>query len=245
VSAALRQCLIEWFDGAAAGGGDRTRDGRWTYRRPEGVTGPEYASWHGPTSPVSNPHFHDEVQATWVLSGRRRFAVGAHRIDIAAGQCLVIPPRMPHASLVLPEGETRSRHVYLGAGMLPVDVTTPLLIDLADTDDVTPFSALDANDNRDVESLARRMDGSSTPVSAVIAAMGLSRAALTRKFARHVGMPPHAYRLASRLNCARQMLKQGDAIADAAAAAGFADQSHLGRLFRRCFGTTPASYRRA
>ena len=110
--------------------------------------------------------------------------------------------------------------------------------------------AVDVNDSRDVDSLdvdslARRMDISSAPVSALIAQMGRSRAALSRKFARYVGMPPHAYRLASRLNCARQMLKQGDPIAEAAAAAGFADQSHLGRLFRRCFGTTPASYRRA
>jgi AraC-like DNA-binding protein len=33
--------------------------------------------------------------------------------------------------------------------------------------------------------------------------------------------------------------------ADAATAAGFADQAHLTRWFRRCYGITPAEFRRA
>jgi AraC-like DNA-binding protein len=57
-------------------------------------------------------------------------------------------------------------------------------------------------------------------------------------------MPPHAFRLAARLNLARALLRNGEPIAAVAAHTGFADQSHLGRLLRRAFGTTPGAYRR-
>nr|WP_247385558.1 MULTISPECIES: helix-turn-helix domain-containing protein [unclassified Bradyrhizobium] len=42
-----------------------------------------------------------------------------------------------------------------------------------------------------------------------------------------------------RLNDARELLRRGESIAGVAAETGFADQSHLGRFFRRAFGITP------
>lgn len=62
-------------------------------------------------------------------------------------------------------------------------------------------------------------------------------------FARCHGMPPHAFWLMARLNHARGLLRSGEGIAAAAAEAGFADQSHFGRWFRRAFGVTPGRYR--
>ena len=58
-------------------------------------------------------------------------------------------------------------------------------------------------------------------------------------------MTPHAYLVQRRLAVARGLLDAGTGIADAAAAAGFADQAHLTRLFRRSLGFTPAVYARA
>jgi AraC-like DNA-binding protein len=57
-------------------------------------------------------------------------------------------------------------------------------------------------------------------------------------------MPPHAWLVARRLRLARRMLEGGSAIAETAAATGFADQSHLTRHFRRSLGFTPGAYRR-
>jgi len=71
---------------------------------------------------------------------------------------------------------------------------------------------------------------------------GLSRFQLLRAFARELGMTPHAYLVQRRLTLARRLLDAGQPIAQAAAAAGFADQAHLTRLFRRCLGYTPAAY---
>ncbi|MBW8816539.1 MAG: AraC family transcriptional regulator [Caulobacterales bacterium] len=77
------------------------------------------------------------------------------------------------------------------------------------------------------------------------AASGLDRFRLTRAFKAQLGLSPHAYLVQLRLRAARRQLARGTPPAQAAADAGFADQSHLGRWFRRAYGLTPAAYRRA
>ena len=66
---------------------------------------------------------------------------------------------------------------------------------------------------------------------------------LSRAFKEAFGLPPHAYLIQLRLARARQLLGRGLAPAQVAADLGFADQSHLGRWFRRAYGVTPAYYR--
>ncbi len=74
---------------------------------------------------------------------------------------------------------------------------------------------------------------------------GVSRFQLLRGFAREVGLTPHAYQVQRRTLLAQRLLREGQAPADVAASAGFADQSHLTRVFRRQFGLTPARFRAA
>lgn len=74
-------------------------------------------------------------------------------------------------------------------------------------------------------------------------AVDLSRFHLVRLFQRHIGLPPHAYRTQLRVQRARTLLAQGVSIAEAAVAAGFADQSHLNRHFKRIYGVTPGAAR--
>lgn len=66
-----------------------------------------------------------------------------------------------------------------------------------------------------------------------------------RAFTRQYGLPPHTYLLQRQVREARRLLDDGWAIADAAFAAGFADQSHLNRHFKRTLGVTPGQYRDA
>lgn len=65
---------------------------------------------------------------------------------------------------------------------------------------------------------------------------------LVRVFSQTYGIPPHRYVIGRRVDRARHLLLQGSSPADAAAAAGFHDQSHLHRHFRRVLGTTPGSF---
>jgi AraC-like DNA-binding protein len=71
---------------------------------------------------------------------------------------------------------------------------------------------------------------------------GVSRFQLLRGFAREVGITPHAYLIQSRTRLARALIGRGSPIVDAAAEAGFADQSHLTRAFTRQFGISPGRY---
>ncbi|WP_369942112.1 AraC family transcriptional regulator [Xanthomonas medicagonis] len=73
---------------------------------------------------------------------------------------------------------------------------------------------------------------------------GLDRFRLTRQFQRAFGLSPHAYLIRLRLRVARALLANGQEPADVATQVGFADQSHLGRWFKRAYRLTPAAYRR-
>ncbi|UGQ45519.1 AraC family transcriptional regulator [Massilia endophytica] len=73
---------------------------------------------------------------------------------------------------------------------------------------------------------------------------GVSKFQLLRGFAAMTGLTPHAYVLQRRLHLARRLLAAGQPPSTAAATAGFADQSHLTRIFVRTFGIAPGAYAR-
>ncbi|MER2105217.1 MAG: AraC family transcriptional regulator, partial [Pseudomonas atacamensis] len=75
-------------------------------------------------------------------------------------------------------------------------------------------------------------------------ACGVDRFRLTRAFKAAFGLAPHAYLIQLRLAKARQLLARGETPAQVASVLGFADQSHLGRWFRRAYQLTPADYRK-
>ncbi len=70
---------------------------------------------------------------------------------------------------------------------------------------------------------------------------GLSRYQALRHFSKQIGTTPHGYLTQHRVKQARRHIINGMALAEAALAAGFADQSHMTRAFRRQFGLTPGS----
>ena len=83
----------------------------------------------------------------------------------------------------------------------------------------------------------------SVPLEQLAAIANLSPFYLIRAFRQQVGLPPHAYQNQVRIHRARQLLAQGQPAATVAQTTGFADQSHLHRLFKRMLGVTPGQYR--
>jgi AraC-like DNA-binding protein len=75
------------------------------------------------------------------------------------------------------------------------------------------------------------------------AVTGLSRYELARQFRALLGTSPHRYLVLRRLDAARVALHAGAPLAGAAVDAGFADQAHFTRQFKRAVGLTPARYR--
>lgn len=66
-----------------------------------------------------------------------------------------------------------------------------------------------------------------------------------RVFEKATGLPPHTYLEGVRLRKACALLDRGETIAAAAFSAGYADQSHLTKRFRRFLGITPRQYLKA
>ncbi|PXX45236.1 AraC family transcriptional regulator [Undibacterium pigrum] len=71
---------------------------------------------------------------------------------------------------------------------------------------------------------------------------GLSASYLFRAFRKQYDMTPHAYLINRRVQYAQEKLRQGASIADAALEAGFADQAHFQRVFKRLLAATPGQY---
>jgi AraC-like DNA-binding protein len=65
---------------------------------------------------------------------------------------------------------------------------------------------------------------------------------LVRAFTAEFGLPPHRYLTGRRIDLARRLVLGGMAPASVATAAGFHDQAHLTRHFRRVVGTTPGRF---
>lgn len=77
----------------------------------------------------------------------------------------------------------------------------------------------------------------------ICAAAELSPSYLIRAFKQQYGMTPHAYLINCRIEFSRAQLRRGRSIADVAFAAGFADQAHLQRSFKKLVAATPGQYR--
>jgi AraC-like DNA-binding protein len=76
----------------------------------------------------------------------------------------------------------------------------------------------------------------------ICAAAGLSASYLIRAFKERYGMTPHAYLINRRIQYSRAQLRRGRMIADVALEAGFSDQAHLQREFKRFVAATPGQY---
>lgn len=99
----------------------------------------------------------------------------------------------------------------------------------------------------ELQGLARYLDTHCTEelsVEWMAERAGFSPSHLVRAFRKHFGFTPHAYQINRRVRLGQQVLRDGAPIADAALAAGFYDQPHFQRVFKRLVAATPGQYGR-
>jgi AraC-like DNA-binding protein len=84
-----------------------------------------------------------------------------------------------------------------------------------------------------------------TPASVLEGIAGIDRFTIARHFRWAFGCSPDHYRTLRRLALARASIERGLPLARAAVEAGFADQSHMTRQFKRTYGLTPGRWARA
>ena len=97
---------------------------------------------------------------------------------------------------------------------------------------------IDVRIARAVSAMARSTVAASVTIAAHAA--GLSASRFQHLFTREVGVPFRRYRVWHRLRAAIREASQGSNLTTAAHAAGFADQAHFTREFRRTFGAPPS-----
>jgi AraC-like DNA-binding protein len=210
---------------------------------PRFAIGAGYAVYRGPTS-TGSLHRHAAFQVVIGLGCDVAIVDGAGGAHRAAA--LVVAPMERHCVQAAPDVLTyfiephcafadrlRERHgVGIGAA--------PELRRLTD-DDVRRVGgqASDQLDARLVDAL-KLLGEHSIPLPEVAARVGLSPPRLRVLARDQLGMPLARWRVWARLRRAAEALQTGQSLAEAASAAGFADQAHLTRQMREMMGLTPA-----
>lgn len=82
------------------------------------------------------------------------------------------------------------------------------------------------------------------PLADLAALAEVSAYHVVRLFQQATGLPPHAYLTQLRVRRARELLATSLPVAEVAVAAGFYDQAHLTRHFKRIVGVPPGSFAR-
>jgi AraC-like DNA-binding protein len=94
------------------------------------------------------------------------------------------------------------------------------------------------------EILAANLDGA-VPLSEVARQCGLSIGHFSRAFRQSLGTTPHQWLVQRRLDAAKALIRScAMPLSNVALSCGFADQSHLTRVFTREVGASPAAWRR-
>lgn len=200
--------------------------------------------YRGPTTP-GTLHRHAAFQ---VMIGMGDTVGVVDATDTAhRAEALVVPPMQRHC--LLPAADVLTYFVEphcvfadrlrerCGDGIAAV----PDLCDLSE-DDLRPVGdrGSEALDPRLVSAL-NALGDSDIPLPSVAAEVGLSPQRLRALARQQLGMPLARWRVWTRLRRAAEALQGGRSLADAAIAAGFADQAHLTRQMREMMGLTPAA----
>lgn len=179
------------------------------------------------------------MRTGWGAAARAGASSDGHFVPYAAIQS--VDPRLfgaltqLHACLTDPQGETLHKQ------SLAVEFFTQLQQTLAPA----PHGAT----SEPLRQLRRAADyiaehcTQALRLEDICQAAGLSPSYLIRAFKQHYGMTPHAYLLNRRIQRSQHWLRQGRELAEVALAAGFADQAHFQRTFKRQLAATPGQYR--
>lgn len=155
---------------------------------------------------------------------------------LTAGHCFSVPPLEAHSLRVEPRGA-----LLVACVPEPEDPALPEALSDIPQDAPSPLTLA-------VRQLVRRMlhsPGDALPLQQMAALSGYSVWYFLRAFHKATGMTPHAFQLLCRLRLSRALLRTDAAAVEAAVSAGFADQSHMHKVFKRHHGMTPGAFRKA
>jgi AraC-like DNA-binding protein len=202
-------------------------------------------------------HLHCEAYATLVLEGGYEEAGEAGRWRVRPGQVLLHAPFSIHRNRSLERG---ARLVNLplvlkaGASSCGTVADPDLVVRLAERDPIAAAESLLEGWRENIPPLDDAPDRLSQilagpdviPIRAWAEAEGVARQTVFRGFRALYGVSPTRYRVEARARRAWKLIMAGDlGLAEAALAAGYADQAHMCREVKALTGQTPGAWAKA
>jgi AraC family transcriptional regulator len=179
----------------------------------------------------------DEADSPWIGDLNYKFGVGSDDVTIGNLGSTVLPalsrPEQANRLFIDHVMQAVAAHVaQTYGGMQPA--MRPQRGGLA------PWQA-----RRAIEILGANLDGGMS-LKEVAKECRLSSSHFSHAFRTTMGVAPHKWLLTHRVDVAKEKLRDGRLpLSDIALACGFADQSHLTRVFTRMVGLSPGAWRRA
>jgi AraC-like DNA-binding protein len=205
------------------------------------------------------PHLHAAIQMCVAETGA--LTLQTPDAETLSGRAFLVRPLVEHA--LTAQGKVT---------LLYVEPQSPLAFDLFDAADEGDVSAIDPDRmlglgaGQTLEAWRERLGAlasrpspvdmrldkalkilASEPgrvsISEAACACGLSDSRLRALARETLGLPLSTWLIWRKLERASRALNDGEMLAEAASASGFADQAHLSRAMRRMFGVTPGAAR--
>lgn len=189
---------------------------------------------------------------TVLIGGGSSFASGCGSFVLdAVPRFLRIPPRSTSAQGIAKTLAALKEEA--DAGRLGGGLVTERLADILVVEAVRVYVASHPDDNASwISALAdprlarviRLMHGDLSrrwTIEALAREVGMSRSALTLRFAQRVGCPPLTYLTRWRMIWAQRRLAQGRSVSEVATDVGYKSQSAFAHAFKRTIGRTPGS----
>jgi AraC-like DNA-binding protein len=186
-------------------------------------------------------HAHETFSIGIVTGGRCGYLNGRTQQRIGAGTVVLMNPGDVHACNPERGGPWSYRMLYFDVPWL-----SGIQQELGRQQVLSPVPDLPRHGHQGLARAAEFMRDNyarSLKLEEICAAADLSPSYLIRAFNRRYGLTPHAYLINCRIEFSRSQLRRGRPIAEVALAAGFADQAHLQRSFKRLVAATPGQYR--
>lgn len=206
-----------------------------------------------------------------LCSGTARLDTKKERRALFQGDSFVVPPNTAHALHVaadaalavvcLEKGEAvksslgellcglrradHEKNLPGGMRLSELDTLCSLAVRLLETPDLERAEPALTPPVRAVADMLREKPEEVFPLDAMASVAGFSRWHFLRLFRKETGLTPHAYQMICRLRLLRSLLRADTAMAEAAVSAGFADQSHMHKVFTQHHGLTPKQFRQA
>ena len=160
----------------------------------------------------------------------------------AAGQVgTEIPGRGSPFNVITPDPDTAAP-VFVDRGTCDSNENTKLRGVSASRD--RPCGGLAPGALRRVQTHVEQRLAEKIELAELAAIAKLSECHFSRAFKQSMGMPPHRYLMARRVNAAAALICQTDrSLTEISLEVGFSDQSHFTRTFTRATGETPSAFR--